>query len=333
MSTPRRLSVIIPNYNYGQYIQDAIDTALSLQAPDVEVIVVDDGSTDDSRERIARYGARITAVFQENSGQLQACNAGFAVSTGDAVMFLDSDDVLYPQLFDEISRLWRPGLSKVQFPMLRIDASGVATGTSFPKLSPAPSSEMIRKWAHSTGAYPTPPGSGNVYSRAFLTQIFPLSERCGRFSDSACLAAAPFLGDVVSSEQPLVGYRLHGNNDSNLLADPARFTTQLTAAYQRHRYAMEIGGCVPGEFSSLFRGRHLLQLRVAGYRLRPHDHPIPEDSRLRMLADTFIAPFAPGPESVGYRLAASAWSIAALLAPMPLAKRLISRRFRQPDTG
>lgn len=64
-----KVSVIIPNFNYADYISDAIDSALGLDWPDVEVIVVDDGSTDHSRRVIEAYGSRITAMFKENTGQ------------------------------------------------------------------------------------------------------------------------------------------------------------------------------------------------------------------------------------------------------------------------
>src|SRR4051812_16040279 len=89
-------SIIINNYNYGHFLRDAIDSALAQTYPCTEVIVVDDGSTDDSREVIAGYGQRVTAVFKENGGQASAFNAGFAASRGEVVVFLDADDTLLP---------------------------------------------------------------------------------------------------------------------------------------------------------------------------------------------------------------------------------------------
>src|SRR5689334_397670 len=90
------VSVVIPNFNYARYVAQAIESALSLDWPHVEVIVVDDGSTDESREVIERYRERVTIIHQANGGQIAACNAGFARVRGDAVIFLDSDDVLHP---------------------------------------------------------------------------------------------------------------------------------------------------------------------------------------------------------------------------------------------
>ena len=95
MNRNRLASIIINNYNYGRFLADAIDSALSQTYPHVEVIVVDDGSTDSSRVIIGRYGDRITAVLKENGGQASAFNAGFRVSLGETIVFLDADDILH----------------------------------------------------------------------------------------------------------------------------------------------------------------------------------------------------------------------------------------------
>ena len=118
------VTVIIPNHNYGDFIGTAIDSALALDWPAVEVIVVDDGSTDHSRQVISAYGERVLSIFQENAGQSVACSAGFARSSGQIVIFLDSDDALEPTLIRELMAVWRPGISKVQFQMKFVDADG-----------------------------------------------------------------------------------------------------------------------------------------------------------------------------------------------------------------
>ena len=94
----QRLSIVLPNYNYGAFIGEAVESALAVDWPDVEVIVVDDGSTDNSLEVLAGFGSRITVITQENSGPRVACNRGFAASNGYVVIFLDSDDVLAPSI-------------------------------------------------------------------------------------------------------------------------------------------------------------------------------------------------------------------------------------------
>ena len=77
------VSIIINNYNYGRFLHSAIDSAIKQIYAHTELIVVDDGSTDDSRDIISSYGSKITPVFKPNGGQASALNAGFAVCRGD----------------------------------------------------------------------------------------------------------------------------------------------------------------------------------------------------------------------------------------------------------
>lgn len=86
------VSIIVNNYNYERYLSEAIDSAIAQTYTHTEVIVVDDGSTDKSREIIANYGDRITPVLKENGGQASAFNTGLATSKGEIIIYLDSDD-------------------------------------------------------------------------------------------------------------------------------------------------------------------------------------------------------------------------------------------------
>src|SRR3954454_21549841 len=95
MHTPL-VSIIINNYNYARFLKEAIDSALNQTYPLTEVVVVDDGSSDESRGIIANYGNRIISVLKENGGQASALNAGVSACRGDILCFLDSDDYFYP---------------------------------------------------------------------------------------------------------------------------------------------------------------------------------------------------------------------------------------------
>lgn len=97
-----RVSVIIPTYNRARYLGEAIDSALGQTFCDLEVLVVDDASTDDTAAVLARYGERIRVIgLERNGGPSAARNAGLAAARGDLIAFLDSDDVWLP---DKLAR-------------------------------------------------------------------------------------------------------------------------------------------------------------------------------------------------------------------------------------
>lgn len=91
------VSAIIPTYNNAAMAVEAVESVLAQSWPRVEVFVVDDGSTDDTAERLKRFGARITLIRQEHRGPPFARNAGIRASTGAFVAFLDSDDLWMPE--------------------------------------------------------------------------------------------------------------------------------------------------------------------------------------------------------------------------------------------
>jgi len=87
------VSIIIPTYNYAEYIQAAIDSALKQTYGNIEIIVVDDGSIDDTQERLKVYGERIRCFLQVNQGASAARNRGLKEAKGDYICFLDADDM------------------------------------------------------------------------------------------------------------------------------------------------------------------------------------------------------------------------------------------------
>jgi glycosyltransferase involved in cell wall biosynthesis len=90
------VSVVIPTYNYGRFIGETVESALAQTYRPVETIVVDDGSTDDTRERVAGYGNRVRYLYQQNRGLSAARNAGIGAAQGEFIALLDSDDLWLP---------------------------------------------------------------------------------------------------------------------------------------------------------------------------------------------------------------------------------------------
>jgi glycosyltransferase involved in cell wall biosynthesis len=213
-------SVIIGNYNYARFLADAIDSALGQTHPATEVVVVDDGSIDDSRDVIARYvarhGDRVTAVLKENAGMASTYNAGFPRSRGELVVFLDADDMLLPTAVESALAAWtgRPDASKVHWPLWEVDGRGARTGGVVPQLPLRAGDFRDAVLAGGPDAYLSPPTSGNAWSRAFLDTALPMPEPDFRQHADVYLATlAAVFGPVGLVAEPQGLYRVHGGND------------------------------------------------------------------------------------------------------------------------
>ena len=169
-----KVSIVINSFHYAAYVTQAVHSALAQTWPDTEVIVVDDGSTDGSREAILACGERVRALFKSNGGQGSAYNAGFAAARGEIVLFLDADDWLYPEAAARIVAAWQPGVSKVQFQLDIVAADGRHKGRHLPsEMHDRDALALVSRF----GSYGTPPGSGNAFHSAYLRQVLPMDEK------------------------------------------------------------------------------------------------------------------------------------------------------------
>jgi Glycosyl transferase family 2 len=210
------ISIIISSFNYERFLAQAIDSALSQTWPAVEVLVVDDGSTDSSRAIIESYGVHVQAIFKSNAGQGSALNTGFARCRGNAVLFLDSDDALLPRTVEHVvSAMADRAVVKVQWPAAEIDEAGRPTGMTIPA-SPLPRGDLRdRVIAYGPYGYLWPPTSCNAWSRAMLERILPMPEPSFRTCPDLYLAAlAPLYGRVECIDKPLSLWRKHLANHS-----------------------------------------------------------------------------------------------------------------------
>jgi Glycosyl transferase family 2 len=214
----RWASVIINNYNYERFLGEAIESALGQSYPRSEVIVVDDGSTDRSRDIIAEYSGRIVPVLKENGGQASACNAGFAVSRGDVVIFLDADDLLLPAAIETALPLFDdPGVVQVHWPLLEIDEYSNRTGNVVPKGHLAEGDLRDRRIREGPFWYETPPTSGSAWARHFLAQVLPIRESaCKHGVDGFLITFAPVHGVIRRAPEPQGCYRRHLENFTNM---------------------------------------------------------------------------------------------------------------------
>jgi len=205
-----KLAIIINCYNYEDYVRHSIESVLSQDTSQCDVIVVDDGSTDRSWEVIQKFNVR--AFRKQNGGQVSACRYGASKTSAPFILFLDADDELVPGSIQTIIRHLDANVAKIQFPLLRIDATGTELGSTFPKLADARDRASFAESVEKAGTYISPPTSGNVFHR----DLCALLETAHYDSavDGVMLLAAPFYGDIISLAEPLGRYRVHGKNKS-----------------------------------------------------------------------------------------------------------------------
>jgi glycosyltransferase involved in cell wall biosynthesis len=231
-------SIVISSYNHGGFLREAIDSALNQTYSATEVIVVDDGSTDDSRQIIADFGSRIVPLLKENTGQASALNVGFGLSRGDVIVFLDSDDSLLPTAVQRAVDLFRePDVVKVHWPLWEFDVHGAKTGRVMP-LHQLPEGDLresrIRDGVY---YYDWPPTSGNAWARPLLERILPLPEQEYRTCPDIYLSVlAPVFGVVKTIREPQGCYRVHARNrwDDISLADQVRMLDRSYIELREH---------------------------------------------------------------------------------------------------
>ncbi len=120
------VSVIIPNYNYARYLSEAVESVINQTYTNVEIVVVDDGSQDDSKEILDSYGKRINSIFQQNQGVAAARNNGVKVSGGEFIAFLDADDAWLPAKIEKQIEMFAGDheLGMVHAGVVEIDGKG-----------------------------------------------------------------------------------------------------------------------------------------------------------------------------------------------------------------
>jgi len=207
-----KVSVIIPTYNRANYICDAIDSVLNQTYQDFEIIVVDDGSTDNTREILKQYikDKKIRYLYQENKGVSSARNKGIEEVNGEYVAFLDADDIWYSEKINlqinELENNYKLGL--VGSFMDTIDEKGNKLGVLKPKIDPGDSFE-------STLFYGSPAPSTFVLRKACIDEIGNFDEKQSMFADLDLFLRITEKYSVKTINKSLGAYRVHSTNMSS----------------------------------------------------------------------------------------------------------------------
>jgi hypothetical protein len=285
----RLVSIVVISHNYDRYLREAIDSALTQDHRPLQVLVVDDGSTDSSPAIIRGYGDRIEAIFKSNEGNSSTINAAFPQCKGEVVMFLDADDYLYPHAVSSVIDAWDARYAKLEFRLSLVDVEGVRQGVEPPAWAPMPNGDVvadIAAWGH----YVTPVLGGNAFARATLEQLLPIPPEplFLNHNDGYLNPLCAFCGPIGSIEQELGAYRLHGTNqwaytsDVNVEGLRERIRHDLVRERYLQEAARRQGRLLPPSLM-LRNSNHVLH-RLASLKLDPGAHPEPGDSVWRLLS-------------------------------------------------
>ena len=236
-----KISVLINNYNYGRYLRACIDSVLAQDYAELEIVVVDDGSTDDSRDIISSYGSQIVPVLKENGGQASSFNAGFAAAIGEIIFLLDSDDAFLPGKLRQIAQLYdRDSLDWCFDRVTTIEGERPSENLEVQMYD--------RRDAIRRGHYPSipVPTSGLSFRRRLIEQILPMkTAKDVVLSDNYLKFAAVYLGRGAIVSTPLTFQRIHQAN---------RYTGTSRASSLRPKIMMATGL----ELARRYTGLHAL---------------------------------------------------------------------------
>lgn len=251
MSEPL-VSALINTYNYGRFIEDAVESVLAQEYPSdrIEIIVADDGSTDDTPQRMARYAGRIRYMRLAHGGQAAAMNAQIIESRGKIVAFLDADDMWRPdkvrRVVDAFASHPDAGMVYHPFQLWRPDGKQ-AYLQDFRAVSgfiPSRLEDLLNFEGVAT--------SGLAFRKYVLDEMMPLPEEliigC---SDGYLCYNCIFGWPVVALGEPLTRYRLHGDNCFNFdRANLGKLRTKqncVVASYHKSREWILARGYDPRE--------------------------------------------------------------------------------------
>jgi glycosyltransferase involved in cell wall biosynthesis len=329
-SAPLSVDVVITNHNYGRFLPEAIESACAQTHPAVRVVVVDDGSTDESRQVLEDYRDRVEVVLKEQGGQASALNAGLERCRGEVLLVLDADDRLRPQAAERVAAAFAagPGLSKVQFPMAIVDADGRPTGEVKPGGHlRAPTGDQRRAELLFPFDLPWLPGGGTGFRTEAVRRILPIPAadypRSG--ADWYLVHLTALLGEAALLDDVCAEYRVHGANayqrdrdeiDLDHLRESVLFAGATTRSLEA--LADELGLAHPRPILSCAD----LANRLVSLKLEPRRHPVAEDRPTGLLAKAVRATRRRFDVSVPMKALLVAWFALEGVAPRRLARPL-----------
>lgn len=215
-----KISVLITNYNYEEYLPRALGSVLSQSWYPLEVIVSDDGSEDRSCELVTGYkerGLPVTLVRGMHRGMAGCLNAAFGESTGEIVCLLDADDYFVAGKLAAVVAAFRssPDSGFCIHRTQRVDEKGRLSGV-FPLMQGLPAGDQARATIGNSGVLMgLPPTSALSLRREVAERIFPIAEHYVGYAEQSIHRLAPLMTSVCIVDRALSSWTLHRRNDAN----------------------------------------------------------------------------------------------------------------------
>lgn len=232
MSSARlSVSLVVPAYNHAAYLEQAIESVLAQTHPGIEVIVLDDGSTDETAAKLAKYADRFHVESQANMGQAATLNKGWRMARGEVLGYLSADDYLHPRAVAEaVAALESHPEVMVVYPdFALVNEISAVTGTVV-----APEFEygdMVLRLV-------CPPGPGAFFRRTVFDIEGGWNESLRRIPDFDFWLRAGLCGPFLRIPQILAYYRVHAGAQSFSPVDPVRadeYTRVMSTLYRSGR--------------------------------------------------------------------------------------------------
>jgi glycosyltransferase involved in cell wall biosynthesis len=207
------VTALINTYNYARYLPFAINSVLNQSYPNIEIIVVDDGSTDHTREILAEYADQVRTIRSENGGQGQTFNLGIPKARGQLLMLLDADDEWLPEKVErmvEFSEL-RPKAVMLYHRFQNVDDAGNELG--YPEPSTLINGNYRARYIKSGGSWWSPVTSVLVLRLGHIRQALPVPTYAHREgADTYLTDYCALTGEIAALPEVLTLRRLHGAN-------------------------------------------------------------------------------------------------------------------------
>ncbi len=260
------VSVIIPVYNCEKYVEETLTSLLSQDYPHLEIIAVNDGSSDNSLEIISKYKDQISIITQENAGQSAALNKGWQIAKGSLLGYLSSDDILYPNAISTLVEALNnnPTASTVYCDYNLIDTTSVAIRAV--KAPDFDEKDLIENMI-------CQPGPGALFRKSAFTKAGGWNTQLKQMPDYDFWLRMNRFGPLIHVTKNLAGFRVHEESQTfkkmpyNNSNEPVKVMTEffespLGALYSHYqKNSLATAKCLSAQWH-LRSGRSLTALKI-----------------------------------------------------------------------